>query len=128
MYELSNSGTFDGEWEQTVKSVVTETLDNINLDRTVCVSTCLVEEFIRTLPKGKSGGDDGVCHEHLIYSCLVISPILSHLFTGMLRLRHIPTAMKRGEIITLHKGGKKRKDDPNNYRAITLSSVILKLY
>ncbi|MES9880604.1 MAG: reverse transcriptase family protein [Sedimenticola sp.] len=36
--------------------------------------------------------------------------------------------MKRGLIVTLHKGGNKRKDDPNNYRAITLSSSILKLY
>lgn len=31
-------------------------------------------------------------------------------------------------IITLHKGGRKRKDDPNCYRAITLTSVLLKLY
>jgi len=36
--------------------------------------------------------------------------------------------MKTGEIFTLHKGGKKRTDNPNNYRAITMSSVILKLY
>jgi len=36
--------------------------------------------------------------------------------------------MKEGEIITLHKGGRKRKSDPNNDRAITLSSSILKVY
>ena len=36
--------------------------------------------------------------------------------------------MKCGTIITLHKGGKKRTDDLNNYRAITLTSVILKLF
>ncbi|MES9879941.1 MAG: reverse transcriptase family protein [Sedimenticola sp.] len=30
-------------------------------------------------------------------------------------------------IVTRHKGGKKRKDDPDNYRAITLTSTILKL-
>ena len=35
--------------------------------------------------------------------------------------------MKKGVIITLFKGGNKRKDDPDSYRAITLSSVILKL-
>ena len=35
--------------------------------------------------------------------------------------------MKRGNIITLHKGDE-RKDDPNNYRGITLLPVILKLY
>ena len=36
--------------------------------------------------------------------------------------------MKEGIIITLHKGGKKSKIDPNNYRAINLSSAILKLF
>jgi len=41
---------------------------------------------------------------------------------------YMSDSLKRGVIITLHKGGRKRKDDPNNYRAITLTSVILKLY
>lgn len=36
--------------------------------------------------------------------------------------------MKRGVIITLFKGGNKRKDDPNSYRAITLTSSVLKLF
>ena len=31
-------------------------------------------------------------------------------------------------VITLHKGGRKSKTDPNNYRAITVSSAILKLF
>ena len=46
----------------------------------------------------------------------------------MLRNGYIPDNMKKGVIITLHKGSNKRKDDHNNYRAITLSSVVLKLY
>ena len=36
--------------------------------------------------------------------------------------------MKKGIIITLFKGGNKRKDDPNSYRAITLTSSIFKLF
>ena len=46
----------------------------------------------------------------------------------MLKFSHTPTAIKRGIIITLYKGGRKKKNDPNSYRAITLSSVVLKLY
>ena len=46
----------------------------------------------------------------------------------MMRLEHIvPTEMKRAEIITRHKGDKKRNDDPNNYRVITFLSVTLEL-
>ena len=41
---------------------------------------------------------------------------------------YIPPSLKQGIIISLHKGGRKSKTDPNNYRAITLSSVLLKLF
>ena len=40
----------------------------------------------------------------------------------------MPDSLNRGVIIILHKGGRERKDDPNNYRAIILTSVLLKLY
>jgi hypothetical protein len=46
----------------------------------------------------------------------------------MLRTGHVPDSMKRGVIITMHKGGNKRRDLPDNFRAITLTSVLLKLY
>ena len=36
--------------------------------------------------------------------------------------------MKQGVIVTLHKGHGKRKDNPDNYRAITLLPTIIKLY
>ena len=36
--------------------------------------------------------------------------------------------LKRGIISTLHKGGNKRRDNPDNYRAITLSSVVFKVF
>ena len=39
-----------------------------------------------------------------------------------------PEHMKHGIITTLHKGGRKSKKDPNSYRAITLTSSILKLF
>jgi len=58
----------------------------------------------------------------------IVSPLLASLYTGMLRNAYIPDTLKQGIIITLHKGGRKRKDEPNSYRAITLTSVILKIY
>ena len=45
----------------------------------------------------------------------------------MIKFSYVPIEMKKGVIITLYKGGNKRKDDPDSYRAITLSSVLLKL-
>ena len=58
----------------------------------------------------------------------IIFVLLAKFFTAMLKHSHAPDDIKRGIIITLFKGGNKRKDNPDNYRAITLSSVILKLF
>ena len=46
----------------------------------------------------------------------------------MFNYGYIPTSLKEGIIIPLHKGGRKSKTDPNNYQSITLSSALLKLF
>jgi len=95
--------------------------DNMTLDSNASVETEFVETYVKDLRKGKAPGVDGV-------SLLADLPVLANLFMSMLRLGHIPPEIKTGAIFTLHKKGKKRKDNPNNYGVITLSSVILKLY
>ena len=45
----------------------------------------------------------------------------------MIKFAHVPVDMKKRTMITLYKGGNKTKADPDSYRAITLSSVLLKL-
>ena len=67
-------------------------------------------------------------YEHVIYGGHYVVQAVANLYSTVHSLSYALVEMKRGTIITLHKGGRKRKDDPNNYRAITLSSVILKLY
>ena len=52
---------------------------------------------------------------------------LTSLFNGILRLVHIPSQLKEGLLITLHKGRGKPKDNVNSYRGITLLPAISKL-
>ena len=65
-----------------------------------------------------------IMYEHCVYGGTFLCIILTKLFNAVIRLSYAPIDMKRGVIITLFKGWNKRKDDPYNYRAITLSSVI----
>ena len=102
--------------------------NNMKPDPKAYVSPENVKRLIEKLPTGKAGNDDKVVYEHLKACAEIISPVLSNVYTHMLRLGHVPVKMKTGNIITLHKGGNKRQDDPANYRAITLSSCILKLF
>ncbi len=91
-------------------------------------STMDVKDALKQCKRGKASGEDMIEYEHLIFGGDMLHEILAKLYSSMLAYSHTPTNMKRGLIVTLHKGGNKRKDDPNNYRAITLSSCILKLY
>ncbi len=86
-----------------------------------------IDNALKSCKTGKACGDDSIYYEHIIHGGSVLRSIICDLYTYMLNLSYVPTLMKRGIIITLHKGGKKRKDDPDSYRAITLTSSLLKL-
>ena len=62
-----------------------------------------------------------------MHSGHIFRQLLVTMYNSMLLKSYIPESMKNGIIITLYKGGGKRKDDPNSYRAITLTSSVLKL-
>ena len=93
----------------------------------ITISSEEVESALRLAHRGKACGDDGIYYEHILFAGTELCEVLSKLFFAMIKLAHGPVEMKKGTIITLYKGGNKRRDDPDNYRAITLSSVILKL-
>jgi len=120
--------TVNDEWDYTVNRTVEQAFRSMTLDPDVSVPPEQVVSCVKTLTKGKASGPDKVSHEHLIYGINALAIPLSNLYTRMLTTGIIPTKLKEGEIITLYKGGRKRKDDPNSYRAITLSSSILKVY
>ena len=61
-----------------------------------------------------------------LYGGPLVHKGLAKLFSHMLTLCHVPKKMKVGTIIAVYKGGQKDKRNPNSYRAITLSSFILK--
>ena len=128
LYTPSDSPSFDAQWENVVRQTVEESFCKLSPNPDTAVAPEVVKECIKNLPKGKASGPDDIRHEHLLYSKDVIAEPLAQLYTIMLQSGSIPDSMKTGEIITLFKGGRKRRDDPNSYRAITLSSTLLKLY
>ena len=82
---------------------------------------------VKLAKSNKAGGEGGIVYEHIKYGGRVVFDVLAKFYTAKVRQLCAPKDMKRGVIITLFKGGNKRKDNPDNYRAITLSSVVLKL-
>ena len=119
---------FETQVEEKVRSIVEEFPSSCQDRDTACISIDEVIKAVKSLKKKKACGQDKIYNEHLIYGGPVLYEHLANFFSDMYKYGSVPNSLKEGIIITLHKGGRKSKTDPNNYRAITLSSAILKLF
>ena len=126
------SDTDSESYDQTHCDYVTQCVSRIDSEATVVnddhISEDEVSSALLSLNFGKMCGVDNVSNEHLIHGGLLLKHHLTFLFDLMYCFNHVPTALKRGLILTLYKGGGKPKNEANSYRAITLSSSILKLF
>ena len=116
---------FKREVKQRVKDIRAEIASDSNSNSTY-ISVYDVKKAVKVLKKKKACGHDCIYNEHLINGGDVLYEQLANFFTDMYNNSYIPPSLKQGIIITLHKGGQKSKTNPNNYRAITLSSSLLK--
>ena len=131
LYSDTERPHYDQRFKQEVETKVQNIKSEIASDRNsipTYISTDDVRKAVKTLKKKKACGQDCVYNEHLIHGGDTLYEHLAKFYTDMFNYGCIPLCLKQGIIITLHKGGRKSKTDPNNYRAITLSSAILKLF
>ena len=79
-----------------------------------------------SLKSGKSPGLDMICAELLKAASSTISPILLRIFNNILQTGQYPTMWTQGAISPVHKKGS--VDIPDNYRGITVTSTMSKLF
>ena len=118
---------FEVQVNSKVESIKREFLSTCEANA-ICITSDDVRKAAQRLKRKKACGIDGIFNEHLINGGNMLYNQLSLLYTDMYNYGYIPDSLKKGIIITIHKGGRKSKLDPNNYRAVTLSSSILKLF
>jgi hypothetical protein len=88
----------------------------------------MIRKALQTCKKRKACGNDSIHYENIMHGGSLLIDVIAKLFNSMLRFSHTPLEMKKGIIFALFKGGSKTKSDPNNFQAISLCSVILKLF
>jgi len=94
----------------------------------VYVNVEIVETCIRNLKRGKAAGLDGLTAEHIIYSHPIVAVLQTLLFNIMLIHGVVPDAFGIGIVIPLLKNVDGNKTSTDNYRGITLSPVIGKIF
>ena len=92
------------------------------------ISTLNIIDAISSMKKGKSADEDGISIEHLHHSPLNILVRLTNLFNSMLRHSFVPRQFQSGFMVPIVKDNHGNLSDPNNYRGITISPIISKVF
>ena len=100
--------------------------DNFDHDS---ITVELVTSIIDKLKFGKAAGIDSMSCEHIRYAHPVVTCILAKLFNLMSAFNYVPDEFGKGVIIPIPKGQDKHAHSKSdNYRGITISPVISKIY
>ena len=95
-----------------------------------CLITNITKEeiklTIRKLKNNKAPGDDCITNEMIKCSDELMISKIEKLFNEILISGYYPRSWSEGLILSIHKSGK--REDPNNYRGITLSNTLGKLF
>src|SRR2546425_176287 len=87
-----------------------------------------VEKAILKLKKGKAAGQDNVAVEHLIYAHPCLIACIKLLFNLMIMYGFVPDEFGKGLLIPLLKDRNGDASQCDNYRGITLSCIISKVF
>lgn len=87
----------------------------------------LVSDIIKTLPKFKAPGPDGIPNAAYVWGNDLLSPHLLRIFHASFTVRHRPTHYKRDRTVVLRKPNRPDYSSPNAFRPITLGQTMAKI-
>ena len=84
-----------------------------------------LQRIIKSLDANKATGLDGISARLIKSTAHIISPSLLQIINISISTGQFPDALKLAKLIPIHKSG--AKDDPANYRPISILSVLSKI-
>ena len=126
--KVSVDDNFEADWKEEVVSTL-ETCsilssENDRLDRQIDREE--IAQCVKKQKNNKTGGCDGIVGELLKCGSSGMVCLLEQLFSVIWREELVPRQWREGLIVNLFKKGD--KEDPGNYRGITLLSVVGKVF
>ena len=85
-------------------------------------------EAVSQMKRGKCSDDDGLCAEHFIHAPLILFIKLASLFNYMLVHAFVPKQFRFGTIVPIVKDKQGNLSDVSNYRGITISPMVTKVF
>ena len=119
------------DWKEEVVStletcsILSEVSENVRLDRQIDREE-IIAQCVKKQKNNKTGECDGIVGELLKYGGSGMVCLLEQLFSVVWREELVPRQWREGLIVNLFKKGD--KEDPGNYKGITLLSVVGKVF
>ena len=113
--------------DRTIASLAVQSIWN---EESLLDTPFSVEEMkgaVAELKRRKAAGPDGVVAEHLIAGGDAMVLWLKGILNAVVEMEKIPTLLKCGVVVPVFKGGGKDPLSMNNFRGVTLTSVIAKV-
>ena len=82
-------------------------------------------DAVYSMKKNKCSDDYDISAEHFLYGPVSLYHRLQQLFNSMLRHSHVPAQFQLGTIVPIVKGD---QGDLNNYRGVTIASIVSKVF
>ena len=123
--KMSVDSKFDVDWKEEVEDSVGGYRSwGAILDKEIEKGE--IAKCVRKLKNNKTGGSDGIVGELLKYGGSVMVDLLEQVFSVIWQEEIVPRQWRDGVIVNIFKKGD--REDPGNYRGITLLSVVGKVF
>ena len=123
---------YDNKFKAHVEQKVLEfEVRNDEMEVDVFSDPISVDEVInvcRGLKNGKAQDHCGLTYEHFKYAGANVYELLAMLFNNIVMSEQYPGLLKKGLAVPLFKGGEKDPLERNDFRGITIQSVICKVF
>ena len=114
--------------DKKIKEIADEAIPEEDPFFSDSITVAEVIEVINTVKVKKAPGPDLITNEHMKYAGHLLYKHLTHLMNMITSTCYIPEMMRVGTIIPIYKGNHKDRCNPANYRGITLTSAIGKVF
>ena len=129
LYRHTNRAHYDDSHRQSVAEEVSRLVSSGDDDDTsVVFSVEEVTDICRRLSKNKAPGWDQLSPEHLIYGSDTMFKLLSIVYNNVSMNKKVPSHFKKAVIVPIPKCKDKDALSKDNYRGISLLSVLSKVY
>ena len=125
---LYNSVSTSEDELRLLRETLSVKLSSANTSSLDLVTPDLIKRCISKLKSGKGDGNESFTSDHLINSCSRLHSVLALLFQSIIYHGHYPDNLLKSTIISIPKDAKASLSNVDNYRGISLSNSINKVF